>query len=124
MKRLSTNRPTASRRHRDPLHQSPHWWHRWHLSTQKFAVILTIAAFLLGLSYVWLTNRTAARGFAIDQLQRQVTALSAANEKLELQAADLRSLAAVALSSQTLNLEPADGFEYLAPTPGPVAVQP
>jgi cell division protein FtsB len=105
---------------RELLQPAHHWWHRWKISTQKFAVVLTLAAFLSGLSYVLLTNRTAAEGFAIEKLQTDLAQLQKANEQLELRAADLRALAAVDQSSQQLGLEPVDKFEYL-PAAGPVA---
>lgn len=105
----------------NPLEQSSRWWHHLKLSTQKFAVLLVISASLSGFGYVLLTNQTAAQGFAIDDLETQLADVRTANEKLELQAADLRSLSGVELTSQTLALEPADGFEYL-PASGAVAV--
>lgn len=106
------------------LRPTTHWWHRWRLSTQKFAVILSITAFGLGFGYVLLTNNTAAEGFAIKRLEQSVAQLREQNEKLELKAADLRSLSAVRLSSAVLQLEPAEQFEYLAPTTSAVAVRP
>lgn len=105
----------------NPLEQSNRWWHRLKLSTQKFAVLLAITASVSGFGYVMLTNQTAAQGFAIDDLEQQLAELRTSNEKLELAAADLRALGGVELTSQTLALEPADGFEYL-PATGPVAV--
>lgn len=104
----------------NPLEQSHHWWHRFKLSTQKFAVVLAITAGVSGFSYVMVTNNTAAQGFAIDDLEKQVTMLQRSNEKLELEAADLRSLSGVQLTSETLALEPAESFEYL-PASGAVA---
>ncbi len=101
-----------------------HWWHRLHLSTQKFAAVLVFTAFGLGFTYVWLTNQTAAQGFAIDELQQQMDGLQAQNEKLELQAADLRALSAVQVATEGLALEAANGFEVLRPVGGPVAIQP
>lgn len=113
----------VSRQHRkDPLHQQSHWWHRMSISTQKFAVVLTIGAFLSGFSYVMLTNTTAAEGFAIKELQQKIDGLKQQNEKLELKAADLRALSAVDRSSASLQMKPADTFEYLAPTGGSVAL--
>jgi hypothetical protein len=68
-----------------------------------------------------LLTEDESQGFAIDDLETQLADVRTANEKLELQAADLRSLSGVELTSQTLALEPADGFEYL-PASGAVAV--
>lgn len=113
---------TRRRLQNNPLEQSSHWWHNLKLSTQKFAVLLAMTASVSGFGYVLLTNQTAAQGFAIDDLERQLVEVRSANEKLELAAADLRALGGVELTSQTLALEPADdGFEYL-PATGPVAV--
>ncbi|GEM_PF-2391838 len=104
----------------NPLAQSTRWWHRLKISTQKFAVLVSISAALSGFGYVLLTNQTASQGFTIDDLETQLAKLQVSNEKLELQAADLRSLSSVRLTSQTLNLEPTQGFEYL-PAIGAVA---
>lgn len=107
----------------DPLRTEHHWWHRWHLSTQKFAVLLSILAVVAGFSYVFLTNRTAQEGFAIKGLQQQISALQDKNQKLELMAADLQSLSAVQATSAQLGLVPATSFQYLAPTSGAVAAR-
>ncbi len=104
----------------NPLNQAPRWWHRLKVSTQKLAVLVSLSATLSGFGYVLLTNQTAAQGFAIDDLEHELATVRASNEKLELEAADLRALGAVRLTSQTLNLETANGFEYL-PAAGPVA---
>ncbi|MEK7538136.1 MAG: hypothetical protein AAB619_04165 [Patescibacteria group bacterium] len=114
---------TRRLRSNDPLRPDHHWWHRWKLSTQKFAVWLSIGAVLTGFGYVFLTNRTAAQGFAIRGLQRDIARLQADNQKLELKSADLRSLSAVQTTSAQLGLVPADSFQYLPPTAGAVAVR-
>lgn len=114
---------SRQRRTRDPLQSSSHWWHHLKLSTQKFSVVLSVLAVSLGFTYVWLTNQTAASGFAIDELQAQVAELQTSNERLELEAADLRALSAVELTSQTLQLEPVNDFDVLVSGTGAVAVQ-
>ena len=108
----------------DPGSAPQYWWHRWQLSTQKFAVLLTVTAFVTGFMYVLLTNQTASEGFAIKSLQNKVDALAASNEKLELKAADLRSLSVISAASNALALQPTDKFEYLPPATGAVALAP
>ncbi len=115
---------SRTRRMQDPLRSTAHWWHRFKVSTQKFAIFLTLMAVGLGFTYVWLTNRTATHGFAIEKLQSQIAELRTSNEKLELQAADLRALSTVALSSETEGLQPTDTFEVLSTGTGAVALQP
>lgn len=110
-------------RHTDPLQPTPRWWHRWKLSTQKFAILLSAGAIVAGFGYVFLTNHTASQGFAIKNLERDIAQLQAKNQKLELQAADLRSLSVVEATSAQLGLIPADGFRYLPPTTGVVAAR-
>jgi hypothetical protein len=112
------------RRQNNPLQSIDHWWHRWQLSTQKFAVVLTISAFLSGLGYVMLTNKTATEGFAIHKLQQELGDLKSQNEKLQLQTADLQSLAAADRVSQALDLQPVDSFEVLPTSGGAVARTP
>lgn len=107
----------------DPLRPGHHWWHRLKISTQKFAVLLSLGAIVSGFGYVLLTNRTAAQGFAIKTLQRDIAELQANNQKLELTAADLRSLTAVEATSTQLGLVPADSFQYLPASTGAVAVK-
>lgn len=108
----------------DPAQFPQYWWHRWQLSTQKFAMILTATAFATGFLYVMLTNQTAAEGFAIKGLQNKLDALAASNQKLELRAADLRSLSVIDQASSNLALTPTDHYEYLTPPPGAVALAP
>lgn len=110
-------------RQNDLLQPQGHWWHKLKLSTQKFAVVMSIGAVVTGFGYVFLTNQTAAQGFAIRGLQREIAKIEANNQRLELQAADLRSLSAVQTTSTQLGLVPADTFQYLAPTSGAVAVR-
>lgn len=107
----------------DPLNPRSHWWHRFKLSTQKFAVLLSIGAGLAGFGYVFMTNHTATEGFAIKSLEKQIAQIQKDNQKLELQAADLRSLSAVDQTGVALGLVPTDTFDYLAPTAGAVAVR-
>ncbi len=114
---------TRRLRSNDPLRPDYHWWHRFKLSTQKFAILLAIGAVLSGFGYVSLTNHTAAQGFAIKGLQRDMARLQNENQKLELHAADLQSLSAVSVTSTQLGLVPADSFQYLPPTTGAVAVR-
>lgn len=109
---------------RNPLVTASHWWHRLHLSSQKFAVVLTISAFVTGLAYVMMTNSTAANGFAMEKLQRQLSTLQADNEKLQLQAADLRSLSTADRAGQALKLKPTTTFEVLPTSTGAVARNP
>lgn len=111
--RSATQQPTGT-----------HWWHGWKISTQKMAILASGVAFVTGFAYVLLTNNTAAQGFAIKTLEREITSLQQQNERLELKAADLRALSSVSLSSQTLDLQPTDQVEYLSPTTSAVAVRP
>lgn len=113
---------TRTIRRTDTLQPAGHWWHRFKLSTQKFAVAMSLLAFGLGFTYVWMTNQTAAVGFAIEELQFQLEQLRDNNEQLELQTADIRALGSVATTTQQLELEPTTEFSVLEPT-GSVAVQ-
>ncbi len=106
---------------KNPLEPTHHWWHRYKISTQKFAVLLTLTAFVSGGGYVLLTNGATTQGFAIKQAQDQLTKLQAQNEKLQLQAADLQALSVADQASARLQLTSADRFEYLPPTTGTVA---
>ncbi len=114
---------TYARRQSDTLQPAAHWWHRYKISTQKFAVVLSIGACVSVFGYVFLTNQTATQGFAIKDLQRSITQLQDENQKLELQTADLRSLSVVAQSSDAFTLEAADDFQVLTATGGSVALE-
>lgn len=78
---------------------------------------------MLGFAYVWMTNSTAAVGFAIEQLQRQLKDVRDKNERLELTAADLRALSVAQATSQQLDLKPTDKFEVLEPASDTVAIR-
>lgn len=85
-------------------------------------MVLSITAVISGFAYVFMTNGTAKSGFAIKDMQQQVDELMAANEKMELRAADLRSLAAIERNSLAFNLETTDKYEYLPTSGGAVAL--
>lgn len=85
--------------------------------------MLTVSAFFAVFGYVAMTNSTAAKGFELDKLERQLTALQGDNEKLQLQAADLRSLASADQAGQALGLKPTDTFDVMPTTAGAVAVR-
>lgn len=108
----------------NPLSPDNHWWHRFKLSSQKFAILLTISAFTTGFVYVALTNSSSAHGFAIEKLERQLTDLRGSNEKLQVQAAELRSLASADLAGRTLGLAPTSSFEVIPASGGAVASLP
>lgn len=114
---------TTRRTNNNLLNTNTHWWHRWHLSSQKFAILLTATAFVTGFIYVAMTNSTAANGFAMEKLEKQLTALQASNEKLQLQTADLRSLSVADRAGEALGLQPTDKFDVLPTTGGTVAVR-
>lgn len=106
-----------------PLNAPTRPWHRWKVSTQKLAVALSVMAAISGFGYVMLTNSTAAQGFAIKKLERQITAIKAANEKLALQTTAVQTLATVKAQSAQFKLQPTESFTTLAPATGPVAVR-
>ena len=108
---------------REILSPERHWWHAMKLSTQKFAILVSIGAVATGFGYVFMTNQTAQEGFAIKGLQQQIAKTQADNQKLELKSADLQALAAVQASSTQLGMVSADTFQYLAPTGGAVAAR-
>lgn len=114
---------TRRSRTSDLLQPAAQPWHRWKLSTQKLAVLVSAAAVITGFSYVLITNNTAKQGFDIRSLQNKIDSLAENNQKLELKAADLRSLSSVQATSTQLGLVQADNFQYLAPTTGAVAIR-
>ncbi len=85
--------------------------------------MLTISAFVTGFGYVVVTNRTAAHGFELGALEQHVAELKASNEKLQLQAADLRALSVADAAGKALDLQPADSFDVLPTTTGSVAIR-
>jgi len=111
------------RQPRNPLTQDNHWWHRLKLSSQKFAVLVTISAFVTGFAYVAVTNASTVHGFAIEKLQRQLDDLKSGNEKLQIEAAELRSLSAADSAGHSLGLKPAQNFDVIPSTGGAVAVR-
>jgi cell division protein FtsL len=90
-------------------------------SSQRLAILLTITAFISGFGYVMLTNTTASEGLAIRKLQVQITDLKSDNEKLQLTAADMRSLSIADAASEQLELQPVDTFQVVPADGGSVA---
>lgn len=105
----------------NPSKAESHWWHKMQVSSQKFAVLLTLTAFAAGSGYVLLTNKTATDGLAIRKLQVQIDQLKTDNEKLQLKAADMQSLSVADAASTALGLQPVDTFQVVAADGGSVA---
>lgn len=86
---------------------------------------LTVIGALLalggGIIYLTLINRVATTGFEIKTLEQRVSQLRDENRKLELEAANLQSLAVVQSATESLGLTEVAKIEYLPVTGAAVA---
>jgi len=85
-------------------------------------IIFALVVFV-GLSYLLVINQTSVGGFEIKELERANESLKRENRQLELQHADLHSLAAIEQAGKEMNLVATGSIEYLPAVGGVVAVK-
>lgn len=89
----------------------------------KYKIWLMIACAVFGLAYVLQVNSVSNRGFKINNLEKQISALKESNQELELQAASAQSLENLNSKIQQLNMVTPSKIEYLRPTGSGVALR-
>lgn len=82
-----------------------------------------VIAIVLGSLYLFQVNRTATSGFAVKDLNTQITELKESHQKLELQVADLQSLQQIQSATKRLELIARTKLEYVQTTTGAVALE-
>lgn len=86
---------------------------RSRLITLNLQAVIIGMVVLMGFTYLVQVNRVSTSGFEIQELEQRVKGLKKENSKLELEAARLESLNAIAERVQELNLVSTEKVDYL-----------
>ncbi len=81
-----------------------------------FRVALGAFVLLLGFWYVGQTNALSAKGFALRDLEKQLSELQTANRRLDVELAEQQSLRSLEARLHEVNLVPVGQVEYAAGT--------
>lgn len=79
-----------------------------------FRATLGAIVLLFGFWYVAQTNALSAKGFALRDLEKQLTELQIENRRLGVELAELQSLRSLETRLATINLVPVGQVEYVA----------
>jgi hypothetical protein len=78
--------------------------------------IVILAIFVLGVWYLFVEGQLATAGYDIRELEARVDVLAEENRKLELEAAQARSIQTIEASSQKLNMVKSDQVVFVKRT--------
>ena len=78
---------------------------------------------ILGICYLWQINVTATSGFAVKDLNYQLSQMQESEQKLQLQIADLQSLQRIQLATDRLKLNAKTRLQYINNVAGTVALE-
>lgn len=92
------------------------------LTKRGVSVLLLLVISIVGVTYVIRTNTTATGGFIISDLEERRDTLMDEHLKLERNVAELRSFQQIRTSAEQLDLVAKAHPEYVAPSPGSVAL--
>jgi cell division protein FtsL len=84
-----------------------------------FLVVLVCAT---GVFYIFEVNNMATKGYEIDKLEKQLNDLKKENERLQIEAAELKSMYKIEEKTKELNMIAPKGVSYLS-LPGDVAMK-
>ncbi len=95
------------------------------LNVSHKRILFTVAALLVGLSFVYLSvlNAVATRGYEAGALEDRLSELQSVHRGLELQVAELRATPTIEARLSQLDMVETYGMEYLSPTAAQVAVR-
>lgn len=85
---------------------------RW-CSGVSMRIILVILFTAFGLSYIFETNNLSTSGYKIHELEKQVSSLSAEQEKLEIEKATYESMANIQKHLSDIKMVVASNIKYL-----------
>lgn len=90
----------------------------WQRFADQTAVRVTLGLFvlLLGFWYVGQTNTLSAKGFALRDLEKQLSQLQSENRRLDAELAEQQSLRNLEARMHEVNLVPVGQVEYAAGT--------
>jgi len=93
---------------RDQKIQNKHW-----IFGVGYRVVLLFLIVIFGVLFVWQTSSASTKGFAINDLQKQISDLEKTNQKLGLQIAEQRSLKNLENRMTELGLVAVDSVRYV-----------
>lgn len=89
----------------------------------RLSVLLLCVIVFAALSYLFYMNRTATGGFDVKGSELRIAELQRENAQLELQVAELQSLATISAASQQYQMVATTSIQYLPAVGGAVAVR-
>ena len=84
-------------------------------STKWFGYCLLACVAIVGALYIWQVNMSATHGYAVRDMERNITHLEHENEQLQQQVSSLRSVDSVMTRVQMLGLVRVDDVRYVNP---------
>ena len=91
-----------------------------HLAVINLAIFTLIL--VVGFMYIIQVNRSTTKGYQIRDLETRIEQLGIENQRLEIEAAQNRSMAAIDTKVQMLNMKPVEKVEYVSASRPTVAL--
>jgi hypothetical protein len=85
-------------------------------------VLIIALLFVCGASYLYSINSSAAKGYQMRQVEKDIQSLQKENEDLKIKEAELKSLYHIEESSKSMNMGDLKNISYIQET-GPVAMK-
>jgi hypothetical protein len=76
--------------------------------------VLVFMIFVCGFSYVFVTNNIVAKGYEIRNLVKQTNELDSVNKNLQVEVSNLKSINALGVRSNDLEMTKAQKVEYVS----------
>jgi len=84
-------------------------------TTKWFGYCLIACVAIVGALYIWQVNMSAAQGYAVRDMERDIAHIEHENEQLQQQVSSLRSIDSVMTRVQMLGLVKVDDVRYVNP---------
>lgn len=84
-------------------------------STKWFTYCLLACVAVIGALYIWQVNMSAIQGYAVRDMESDITHIEHENEQLQNQVSSLRSIDSVMTRVQMLGLVKVDDVRYINP---------
>lgn len=105
------------------LNQRDNSWFKLFSGSVALPILLVAVIVVAGFSYIFYVNQTATGGFEIKGFETRITELQEANKKLELQTAEMQSLATIEDGIKDLQMVASTKIQYLPAVAAAVAVR-
>lgn len=77
------------------------------------SIVLIVATAFLFVMYVWQVNASSTAGFAMRDIEREITQLERENDRLNVRIAELQSVESVSRRLRMLGLQPVRDITYI-----------